>query len=512
MADEMNKREFLKYLGLAGITSAAAIATAKKAVADTIITDEGILLDNKKFTISHSAVVGDGGAVDYDINDYANASAAIQAAIDNNDTVMILGATYSITATINVNRAGITILGEQEATILQPASGVTVFNITASQVTIDSLTIESDRVNPCTGIYAGQVISHVNLRNLVIDSLKGTGIHADILFDSVWSNIKIRNCGDSSNACILYDSDVSDGTNHIFWFGGVISKIQGTGIELNGNDDLETNTRLNLFNAVYIHGDTPTPIVDVDAIQIKGNSYSNTFRDGAIQGNGGYGLNIIKGFKNGLLNNTVAANTKSDVIISSGEGNLIEQCSFPASPATVSIDTQNGSFTRIVNNYWGAVAFGIYTGWRSQVKNNVFKAITTTAIKVYGTAADISGNIIYASPSGAIDVNNINDINITNNNVASLGINNIGTGCFVVNNQRYNPIGALTPPAMPASGVAYTNSFGSPCLVTISGGTVSDIRIDGGATGLTSGSFILQSLENIRVYYTVAPTWYWFGM
>ena len=78
-----------------------------------------------------------------------------------------------------------------------------------------------------------------------------------------------------------------------------------------------------------------------------------------------------------------------------------------------------------------------------------------------------------------------------------------------------NPIGrlpalGLTAPVLPASGVPYVSKQPAEARVMISGGSVSDVRIGGKSTGLTSGMFLISPGESIAVVYTNPPTWAWF--
>lgn len=70
-------------------------------------------------------------------------------------------------------------------------------------------------------------------------------------------------------------------------------------------------------------------------------------------------------------------------------------------------------------------------------------------------------------------------------------------------------------PTVPASGTAFTNIFGVDCTVLVSGGTVSQIQIDGNAiAGAFQGAavaFRIRSGGTITFTYTVAPTWAWFA-
>lgn len=65
-----------------------------------------------------------------------------------------------------------------------------------------------------------------------------------------------------------------------------------------------------------------------------------------------------------------------------------------------------------------------------------------------------------------------------------------------------------TPPTITvgASPFTFFNSQSYPVFVTVTGGTVSAITINGVSTGLTSGTFYLPAGSNITVTYSVAPT------
>lgn len=67
----------------------------------------------------------------------------------------------------------------------------------------------------------------------------------------------------------------------------------------------------------------------------------------------------------------------------------------------------------------------------------------------------------------------------------------------------------LAAPAVPASGVAQYNNFGIPVTVTVTGGTVTAIAVNGTTTGLTSGAILVPAYGTITLTYSVAPTWTW---
>lgn len=79
-------------------------------------------------------------------------------------------------------------------------------------------------------------------------------------------------------------------------------------------------------------------------------------------------------------------------------------------------------------------------------------------------------------------------------------------------NQSGSSIGWISPtPTVPATTVNQTNTYGKPVTVYVRGGTVTNITIDGVATGFTSGTFRVQAGGTINITYSVAPTWFWYG-
>jgi enamine deaminase RidA (YjgF/YER057c/UK114 family) len=75
----------------------------------------------------------------------------------------------------------------------------------------------------------------------------------------------------------------------------------------------------------------------------------------------------------------------------------------------------------------------------------------------------------------------------------------------------FNSPVAITTPTMPPSGTQVLNSTGVPVTVYVSGGTVSQISVNGVVTGLISGAFPLKPNEGITITYSAAPTWAWVG-
>jgi parallel beta-helix repeat protein len=99
--------------------------------------------------------------------------------------------------------------------------------------------------------------------------------------------------------------------------------------------------------------------------------------------------------------------------------------------------------------------------------------------------------------------------NARGNVVQGLGI--LSTTDSVRGNVGWNPVGALTAPTVPASGVAMVNPFPYDATVHIAGGTVSRVAVGSTTTGLTSGTFRLPVGQSVTLTYITAPSWTWFG-
>lgn len=80
----------------------------------------------------------------------------------------------------------------------------------------------------------------------------------------------------------------------------------------------------------------------------------------------------------------------------------------------------------------------------------------------------------------------------------------VSGGAFATANGGVAP----TVVTVPASGTAYTPSSTSNTVLTVSGGTVTVIAINGVTTGLLSGTFYMKKNDTITFTYSVAPTVY----
>lgn len=90
-------------------------------------------------------------------------------------------------------------------------------------------------------------------------------------------------------------------------------------------------------------------------------------------------------------------------------------------------------------------------------------------------------------------------------------VDSSGGSFKLINNPGVNPVGSLGAVTMPASGTAYTNSFGVDATVYVEGGTVTGVAVGGTATGAIAGAFRVAAGQAITLTYSAAPTWVWLG-
>jgi len=164
----------------------------------------------------------------------------------------------------------------------------------------------------------------------------------------------------------------------------------------------------------------------------------------------------------------------------------------------------------------------------SKHTNNTYAGIqinNSTYVKVHDNIIDGGPNggenrMDYGiEETGTSDYNDFYDNCILNAQTAP-SILAIGVNTHIQSNRGYNPRGNIANPypvaagsltdaaaaqAFPTNNTNYTIAH-SPKLITIYGGTVTSILVDGVATGLTSGSFRLEPGQVLHVDWTGQPS------
>jgi hypothetical protein len=155
-----------------------------------------------------------------------------------------------------------------------------------------------------------------------------------------------------------------------------------------------------------------------------------------------------------------------------------------------------------VNNGQDTVCYSI--GLYADVENSVLTGNICTDDQ--GTQTQQYGLQIGMRPGNVISSGNLSGNGTAGYNRTT------GYGEVVRDVPGFNPVGALGPPAVPASTVACPNPYVVDCDVYITGGDVTVIEIDGVATGLITGSFFVKAGSSITITYNPgAPTWVWYG-
>lgn len=158
------------------------------------------------------------------------------------------------------------------------------------------------------------------------------------------------------------------------------------------------------------------------------------------------------------------------------------------------------------NNQSNAVAGnGITVGAASKrvsISNNNIGNVAPSSLQKYGVQID----------NGATDFV-ISDNDLTNNTTAGLIDNSTATNKRITGNLGFNGNRAAVSPTMVASTVDYTNPYGSPCYVSVFGGTVTSVKLNGtqifASTGTGFNPIVVGPSDVLNLTYSVAPSWIW---
>lgn len=89
------------------------------------------------------------------------------------------------------------------------------------------------------------------------------------------------------------------------------------------------------------------------------------------------------------------------------------------------------------------------------------------------------------------------------------GTDGLRTDTIATNGTAVDAAGGLATPAVPASTVAASNPSGIAVTVVITGGTVTNVAVNGVTAGTGDGTYTLPAGGTIAVTYSAAPTWMW---
>lgn len=243
--------------------------------------------------------------------------------------------------------------------------------------------------------------------------------------------------------------------------------------------------------------------------------------------NGDYGFNgasaiTMQAGSSSIRESVLWGTTGGPGLLVGGQSNQITGCNIEGNNQQGVLVNEFGSYTLISG-------CKIYAN--SGAGNNLYDGVFVNGtVSTITTGVVIEDNFVYANlfvggttQNHAINLGANHQLcTVIGNNVGFAGaqaawspsnsvINGFGQSDYVADNPGFNPVGLLSGPSVGASGSPVTNPWGVPATIYVSGGTVSNIAINGNATGLTSGMFRVGPNQSITLTYSSAPTWTWIG-
>jgi hypothetical protein len=85
----------------------------------------------------------------------------------------------------------------------------------------------------------------------------------------------------------------------------------------------------------------------------------------------------------------------------------------------------------------------------------------------------------------------------------------VRTDTAATNGSSFDGGGGFSTPSVPASGTPVANTSPLPASVVISGGTVSNVVVNGVSVGTGDGTYTVPASQSITLTYSAAPTWTW---
>lgn len=462
-------------------------------------------------------------------DDYAKAQAALDASVVDGREVLIWGKLrLSAGLVISDPRLGVSIRG------LGPGAGFEPYDASASS--IDLLTLRVT-LTPPSGFY-----EPIAVRDLKFTNRTGTGAAAHsgagLVIASTWGT-DVRNCFfyylKDGIVCTTTLDDADYNGNQVTSISDI--RIVGphtgahTGIWLKGSTEIVIRNVLAVIGSGSPEAGSMAMLIQSrDAIEVSHFDCVNYDIGIKIAPNGPMGLNGGMWFWNCMCD------TGGTGWVLIGDSNNLDDIECHGCWASYNIG-------------WGITLAGsTLSGFRwigGIIQGNVSGGIHIGA----GTAHQINGARISGNDGPGIEIaNGVGQVQIQNNIITDphgygggheqehgIKFNGGHTRLLVQNNDMVgnltapttgdysgatnkvqgngglNPKGVLGPPSVPATNTAYTNAYGHDCTVFVAGGTVTDVKIGGTSTGMTSGAFRVPAGQTITITHSVAPTWTWFG-
>lgn len=407
---------------------------------------------------------------------------AITAAAVNGGVVYLPTGTYLVSASLVITGDNVYLVGDgMDATMITTGTGA-LFDIISTPIPSSSGTVGFTRNN--VGVERMR-IECTHMTGTTVG--KGNGIH---FYGTRYSYIRDVNINASVNWSVLLDGDATN-------FG---YNVEVRNCRMNNGS---AGVCATFCEANFISGN--------EILQANATMAANQPAFGT-QDDIGYLLRCVSGYnliEDNIIGSSGTYTSAAVQIENAGPariiGNRFDQCREAAirleAPNSIIIGNQIGN----PSSSGSAVAPGIILGSQNNVIiGNQFDITNGAALFSYcisEPAAEggnvISGNHLVAGVTGTV------------------GLNSASVGNQVHGNSGYNPVGSVTPPAVPATTVTATNNFGTSASVYVVGSTVTVIKVAGvttGLTGTTTGTLVrVPSGSTVALTYASGtPTWTWF--
>jgi hypothetical protein len=461
------------------------------------LTAPGITQNLASVSIKNFGAAGDGVT-----DDTASIQAAINAQL-NGGMVSFPAGVYKTTSALTL-KAGVSLSG-YGATIQPATTGMTVFSLsystaTSCRFTVSGLAFDAQSVTGVTGI------SLTFCKDITLRDLRFVAMNS-VTIDRAGNGITLDNVTSSGNLVAgkagqlkIWSSVDTDYVNyvtvdgyHIFNTGtGVVSpavylrRAVGVHIDHVGANDM------------HVGGDATGILVENDC---QGDRITNSILGSgtaAIAVQTGAGVNIAPSF-------LTVANVDSDQMTLAGyyvvNGSFL---SFQGGKITASgaTPTANGILMQDSAGAWIQISNMQFSGFTGGV------GITFSG----GSWLDIHDNTMINCNIG-VGANGTNtNVRVYDNHFfgATLNVSGVvtGSGNWIYHNFPRNPAADVTP-SVPASNAAVTNTSGFTVRYGITGGTVSNVILDGVLAGASATVGSLNPGETLAITYSAAPTWIW---
>lgn len=448
-------------------------------------------------------------------------TAAIQAAItaaSGGGIVFFPSGSYVVSATLNMSNNNVRLQGCQLSTLYIAASfsGLNLINITGQSCGVVDMNLRG--------------VSTTYSSNPAIDAIQISSARGSLIRDVVCSYINGWGLQSTSGGSISNDNTVIENV-HIFSSGKGFHILGNAG---SGNDQVSYIKNCNVDfcqnGDCYLFEDA----FDFVVTNIYGNVTAGSGNSVHIKGNC-----IAIYIENVDLGPYPGPSTGAIVLIESGPNGTPSKIGINQGiieGGTNCIQITAGSLINIGNiDIFNAGTIGINISGASDaimVSECKFSVNGSTGSSgKYDLQSTTSGGVIvqgnyFQTPqgTGAGQVNNVMNcttglVYVQNNYFKGTGFtaanifNNKAT--VIRDNIGYNPVGIITPPAVPATTVA-TAVQNTDMTVYIKGGTLTVINISGVATGISAAApagavhtVRVLAGQTIAITYSVAPTWVW---